>query len=237
MALRRFDEALAALEAAIADRPGLRRCALERGADCGFCSAISKGLGAREWGRNCRGFFVDRNFTKPHWLGEEPIAGKTILLHSDEGLGDTIQYVRYAKLVAQLGARVILEVQDPFIRCYPASKALRCACQDRRRAARFRSALSAFGLAVGVQDAARDDPVRRCPICPAPPETRRAGLGARGSARMTSCASVWSGPAIRRMAMTATARCRLRTIVQDPRCRCALRQPAERPASRRSGRR
>jgi tetratricopeptide (TPR) repeat protein len=51
-----------------------------------------------------------RNFTQPIWLGQESIAGKTILLHADEGLGDTIQFVRYAPMVAALGARVILEV-------------------------------------------------------------------------------------------------------------------------------
>jgi hypothetical protein len=67
----------------------------------------------RERGRKCRGFFVDRGFTQPHWRGDAPVVGQTILLHSDEGLGDTIQYVRYAKLVAQRGARVILEVPAP----------------------------------------------------------------------------------------------------------------------------
>ena len=40
--------------------------------------------------------FVDRQFTGPRWFGE-PIAGKTILLHSDEGLGATIQFLRYAR--------------------------------------------------------------------------------------------------------------------------------------------
>jgi hypothetical protein len=47
------------------------------------------------------------------WLGSEEIAGKTILLHAEQGLGDTIQFGRYAPLVAARGARVILEVQRP----------------------------------------------------------------------------------------------------------------------------
>jgi tetratricopeptide (TPR) repeat protein len=54
-----------------------------------------------------------RNFTETLWLGEEPLAGKTILLHAEQGLGDTLQFCRYAPLVAALGARVILEVQAP----------------------------------------------------------------------------------------------------------------------------
>jgi tetratricopeptide (TPR) repeat protein len=52
-----------------------------------------------------------RDFSAPLWLGEQPIAGKTILLHAEQGFGDTIQFVRYAPLVAELGAKVILEVQ------------------------------------------------------------------------------------------------------------------------------
>ena len=46
----------------------------------------------------------------PLWLGKEPIAGKTILINADEGLGDAIQFVRYVPMVAALGARVILMV-------------------------------------------------------------------------------------------------------------------------------
>jgi hypothetical protein len=51
-----------------------------------------------------------RNFAQPLWLGVENIAGKTILLHAEQGLGDTIQFCRYAKMVKSLGARVVLEV-------------------------------------------------------------------------------------------------------------------------------
>ena len=51
-------------------------------------------------------------FRQPLWLGEGDIAGKTILLYADEGLGDTIQFVRYVPLVAARGARVVLAVAD-----------------------------------------------------------------------------------------------------------------------------
>ncbi|MDL2284957.1 tetratricopeptide repeat protein, partial [Oxalobacter sp. OttesenSCG-928-P03] len=47
------------------------------------------------------------------WLGEEPIQGKTILLCHEMGYGDTIQFCRYARLVAGLGAKVILQVPSP----------------------------------------------------------------------------------------------------------------------------
>jgi tetratricopeptide (TPR) repeat protein len=54
-------------------------------------------------------------FSQPMWLGESDIAGKTILIYSDEGLGDAIQFVRYMPMIAARGARVILAVQSPLV--------------------------------------------------------------------------------------------------------------------------
>jgi tetratricopeptide (TPR) repeat protein len=56
-----------------------------------------------------------RHFPQALWHGQESLHQKTILLHSEQGLGDTIQFARYAKLVANLGARVVLEVQAPLV--------------------------------------------------------------------------------------------------------------------------
>ena len=52
-----------------------------------------------------------RNFKQPLWLGSEELENKTILLHGEQGYGDTIQFCRYARQVAARGAKVILEVQ------------------------------------------------------------------------------------------------------------------------------
>ena len=56
-----------------------------------------------------------RNFTQPLWVGKGSLAGKTILLHSEQGLGDAIQFSRYATMVSALGARVILEAGKPLL--------------------------------------------------------------------------------------------------------------------------
>lgn len=52
-----------------------------------------------------------RQFEQPLWLGDAPLHGKTILLHAEQGLGDTLQFARYAKRLALLGAKVAMEVQ------------------------------------------------------------------------------------------------------------------------------
>ncbi|MGD0847646.1 tetratricopeptide repeat protein [Bradyrhizobium sp.] len=59
--------------------------------------------------------------SQPMWLGEESLKGKTILICSDEGLGDAIQFARYVPMVAARGARVILVVDDA---AYPLLSAL-----------------------------------------------------------------------------------------------------------------
>ena len=57
--------------------------------------------------------FTQQGFAQPLWLGQTSLQGKTIFLHPEQGLGDTIQFCRYATDVAALGARVILGVQAP----------------------------------------------------------------------------------------------------------------------------
>jgi Flp pilus assembly protein TadD len=52
------------------------------------------------------------NFGQPRWHGDEPLDGKTVLLYADEGIGDSIQFARYAPMVAARGARVVLVVES-----------------------------------------------------------------------------------------------------------------------------
>ena len=51
-------------------------------------------------------------FSQAKWLGDVDIAGKTVLVQEDEGLGDTLQFARYIPMLADRGARVILVVRD-----------------------------------------------------------------------------------------------------------------------------
>ncbi len=72
------------------------------------------GLGAYEARWQEPRFTIDvPEYTTPIWQGEGNIAGRTMLLHAEQGLGDTLHFVRYAALVRARGARVILQVQQP----------------------------------------------------------------------------------------------------------------------------
>jgi tetratricopeptide (TPR) repeat protein len=65
-----------------------------------------------QW-RRLAASFHRRKSPRPLWLGNWDLAGQTILLHGEQGLGDTLQFARYVPLVARLGAQVILAVQRP----------------------------------------------------------------------------------------------------------------------------
>ena len=57
-----------------------------------------------------------KNFKQPLWLGNFSIKNKKILIHSEQGLGDTIQFCRYIELLSNLGANIIFEVEKPLIK-------------------------------------------------------------------------------------------------------------------------
>jgi tetratricopeptide (TPR) repeat protein len=54
-----------------------------------------------------------RDFLQPQWPGANDINRKTILIHAEQGLGDTIMGCRYIPMVSALGAQVVVEVQPP----------------------------------------------------------------------------------------------------------------------------
>jgi tetratricopeptide (TPR) repeat protein len=114
----RWDAALAGYNQAISIDPGYADAQYNRSLALLFQGDFENGWRSYEWRwKNAQrlSIGIPRNFTQPLWLGEESIAGKRLLLYSEGGLGDTLQFCRYAALCAARGATVFLEVQPPLL--------------------------------------------------------------------------------------------------------------------------
>ena len=65
-----------------------------------------------EWGKKIN-FRSNRVFPKPLWTGNEDISNKVLFIHWEQGLGDTIQFCRYGKILNAMGVNVVMSVQQP----------------------------------------------------------------------------------------------------------------------------
>jgi len=117
-ALNRCAEALISLDRAISLEPDYAEAHFSRAITLLMQGNLPAGWVEFEWrwktapGRALR---RSKNFSQPPWLGAQAVAGKTVLLYCERGLGDTLQFCRYAAAVSQLHANVILQVQAPLL--------------------------------------------------------------------------------------------------------------------------
>ncbi|NTW52424.1 MAG: tetratricopeptide repeat protein [Chlorobiaceae bacterium] len=111
--LKRLEEAIRSYDSAITIKPDFHEATLHKSLALLTCGKFRTGWQLYESRWNVDRFTSPkRNFSRPLWLGKESLSGKTILLHSEQGLGDTIQFCRYIPLVADLGAQVVVEAEE-----------------------------------------------------------------------------------------------------------------------------
>jgi tetratricopeptide (TPR) repeat protein len=134
------------------------------------------------------------SFIQPQWLGDRSIDGKTVVLFADEGIGDCFQFARYVPMVAKLGAKIILAVQEPAVsllsrmpgvaECIPKSTTFLPAFD-------LHCSISSLPLAFGTR---LDSIPATVPYLPAPPAARTKQWEQRlGSHDRLRVGLVWSG--------------------------------------------
>ncbi len=110
----RLDEALGCLRRAIALQPENAEFHMRYGLTLILAGQYAQGWAENEW-RSKRPEHRVKIPDHALWNGE-PLCGRTIILVSEEGFGDTIQFVRYAQLVKQRGGKVVVECPPSLVR-------------------------------------------------------------------------------------------------------------------------
>ncbi len=193
----RFDEALRDYDRAIALNPDSADAQWNKALLLLITGDYERGWRLYEW--RWKGPLEDavRSFVQRPWLGGEPPQGRRILLHAEAGLGDTIQFCRYAPLVEALGAEVVLEVQAPLL---PLASSLKGSRQLVRRgdplpAFDLHCPLMSLPLALGTTVATIPATVPYLSADPAKVDDWRRRLGPRSGPRI---GLAWSGSSIYR---------------------------------------
>jgi tetratricopeptide (TPR) repeat protein len=111
----RFAESVTVLRRAIAVDPGYADGHWNLALSLLACGEYHEGWQEYEWRFKKSNPVPEKNYSQPRWDGS-PLDGRTILLHCEQGFGDTIQFIRYASLAARQGGRVVVECQAPALK-------------------------------------------------------------------------------------------------------------------------
>lgn len=112
--LRRFDEAHAHYAHAIELKPDYADAHWNRALLWLLDGDFERGWPAFEWRWRCPRTRPKPSYPEPVWDGS-PLDDRTILLYAEQGLGDTLHFIRYAPLVKARGGHVIVECQKPLL--------------------------------------------------------------------------------------------------------------------------
>jgi len=110
----KLDDALASFDQALRLKPSFEEPRWNRSLLWLLQGDFAKGWPEYEY-RWTQPSIPRRCFAQPLWDGS-PLNGNTILLHAEQGLGDTLHFIRYVPLVRERGGNVIVECQPALLR-------------------------------------------------------------------------------------------------------------------------
>lgn len=111
--LGRVEESVAACERALLHDPQHPGGHFNRSIGLLLLGRLAEGWAEYEW-RWRAGVMIPRGFPQPLWIGES-FVGRTLLVHAEQGFGDTLQFLRLLDAVKARGGRVVLEAQEPLL--------------------------------------------------------------------------------------------------------------------------
>jgi tetratricopeptide (TPR) repeat protein len=115
--LEQFDDADKAFDVAIQLNNQYGEAYLNKSHLALLRGKLSLGFELFEWRWKAKSFDTpSKQWNKPLWLGRESLEGKTILIHAEQGLGDTIQFCRYITILKEKAGRVLFAVPKPLLR-------------------------------------------------------------------------------------------------------------------------
>ena len=111
-----YDNAIASYEKAIELKPDFAAAHLNLSLILLMQGQFVRGWNEYEWrDKTAHNKETLKPSNRSLWTGEQNLAGKTILIYSEQGLGDTIQFSRYIRLLSKLGAKILLDVQQSLV--------------------------------------------------------------------------------------------------------------------------
>ena len=151
--LGRYEDALASYLDAQRLQPDLAAAHYNEAFPRLLLGELGAGLRKYEWRwRGGRKWLGERRFDCPQWLGDE-VAGKTVLVHAEQGFGDSIQFCRYVPLLAARGARVVLQAPPALLRLFSGLEGVSALIADDQEPPEFdfHSPLMSLATAFGTE--------------------------------------------------------------------------------------
>ncbi|MBN3758805.1 tetratricopeptide repeat protein [Paraburkholderia sp. Tr-20389] len=199
-ALGAHDAAVRAFDQALRLRPDLPMAHMNRGVTLLTLGDFKRGLPEYEW--RLENAAVPPSAAPdpaalPRWNGE-PIEGKTLFVHAEQGFGDTLQFVRFVEPVARRAVRIVLEVQSQLVPLLaPTAEQWRVTVIPQgapRPRADLQCPLLSLPFALGTE---LDTIPARTPYLQAPAAARRTWRGSLGGHARRKFGLAWSGRAQR----------------------------------------